>query len=142
MTFPLERRRFSRITVSLPVEYCTRLPDTDAPFKGQGVLRDISLGGTYFYVDPNICFQPGQIISLTVSAPLPYLEDADISHLQATGKVARFDPPAPNRRQAGVALNFLGGLAFCATPADLPPVVVPSFKLGWGPSQDRDPGGA
>ena len=25
---------------------------------------------------------------------------------------------------------------------DLPPVVVPSFKLGWGSSQDRDPGGA
>ncbi len=25
---------------------------------------------------------------------------------------------------------------------DLPPVVVPSFKLGWGLSQARDPGGA
>jgi serpin B len=28
------------------------------------------------------------------------------------------------------------------TEADLPPVVVPSFKLGWGSSQARDPGGA
>jgi hypothetical protein len=27
-------------------------------------------------------------------------------------------------------------------PADLPPAVVPSFKLGWGSSQARDPGGA
>jgi hypothetical protein len=25
---------------------------------------------------------------------------------------------------------------------DLPPVVVPSFKLGWGSSQANDPGGA
>ena len=25
--------------------------------------------------------------------------------------------------------------------SDLPPVVVPSFKLGWGSSQARDPGG-
>ena len=49
MTSPLERRRFNRITVTLPVAYHTRLPDTDAPFQGQGVLRDISLGGTYLY---------------------------------------------------------------------------------------------
>jgi hypothetical protein len=27
-------------------------------------------------------------------------------------------------------------------PPDLPPAVVPSFKLGWGSSQARDPGGA
>jgi hypothetical protein len=113
----LERRRFSRIMVSLPVEYYTRLPETDAPFQGQGVLRDISLGGTYFHVDPSTSFQPGQILSLIVSAPLPYLEDTRISHLQATGKVIRFDPPEPNRPQAGVALEFLGGLTFCATPA-------------------------
>jgi len=117
MTSPMERRRFNRITVSLPVAYQTRLPDTDAPFQGQGVLRDISLGGTYFHVDPETSFVPGQILSLTVSAPLPYLEDTDISHLQATGEVIRFDPPALNRPQAGVALNFLGGITFCATPA-------------------------
>jgi hypothetical protein len=28
------------------------------------------------------------------------------------------------------------------TRVDLPPAVVPSFKLGWGSSQARDPGGA
>ena len=71
MTSPMERRRFNRITVSLPVAYETRLPDTDAPFQGQGVLRDISLGGSYFHVDPDISFQPGQILSLTVSDPCP-----------------------------------------------------------------------
>jgi hypothetical protein len=116
MTSPLERRRFSRITVTLPVAYHTRLPDTDAPFQGQGVIRDISLGGTYFHADPDTSFQPGQILSLTISAPLPYLEDTDISHLKATGEVIRFDPPTPDRPQAGVALNFLGTLTFCATP--------------------------
>jgi hypothetical protein len=116
MVPPLERRRFNRITVSLPVTYDTRLPDTDAPFHGQGLLRDISLGGTYFHVDSNTSFHPGQILSLTVSAPLLYLGDTDLSCLQATGEVIRFDPPTPNRPQAGVALNFLGGLTFCNTP--------------------------
>ena len=116
MVPPLERRQFSRIMVSLPVAFHTRLPDTDAPFQGRGVLRDISLSGTYFHVDPSTAFQPGQILSLTVTAPLPYLEDPDITYLQATGEVVRFDPPAPDRPQAGVALNFLGGLTFSATP--------------------------
>lgn len=117
MTSPLERRRFSRIMVSLPVDYQTRLSDTDAPFQGQGVLRDISLGGTYFHVDPGTSFQPGQVLFLSIAAPLPYLEGSRISHLQATGEVVRFDPPAPNRPQAGVALNFLEGPTFGATPA-------------------------
>ncbi len=117
MVLPLERRQFNRIMVSLPVAFHTRLPDTDAPFQGRGVLRDISLSGTYFHIDPCTSFQPGQILSLIITAPLPYLEDTDITHFQATGEVVRFDPPAPNRARAGVALNFLGGLTFCATPA-------------------------
>jgi hypothetical protein len=116
MTTPRERRRFNRITVTLPVAYNTRLPDTDAPFQGQGLLRDISLGGTYFHVDSDTYFQPGQILSLTVSAPLLYLEDTALSCIQATGEVIRFDLPTPSRPQAGVALNFLGGLTFCNTP--------------------------
>ena len=116
MNSPLERRRFSRILVSLPVEYHTRLPETGVPFQGQGVLRDISLGGTYFHVDPGACFQLGQILSLTIFAPLPYLETSEIAHLQATGEVVRFEPPTPNRPQAGVALNFLESPTFCALP--------------------------
>jgi hypothetical protein len=117
MPSPLERRRFNRITVTLPVAYHTRHPDTDAPFQGQGVLRDISPAGTYFHVDPDTSFQPGQILSLTVTAPLLYLEGTDLSHLQATGEVIRFDPPTPNCPRAGVALNFLGDLTFCPAPA-------------------------
>jgi hypothetical protein len=116
MVIPLDRRQFNRIMVSLPVAFHTRQSDTDAPFQGRGVLRDISLSGTYFHVDPATVFQPGQILSLTVTAPLPFLEDPTLTHLHATGEVVRFDPPAPNRPQAGVALGFLGGLTFCATP--------------------------
>jgi hypothetical protein len=117
MSFPLERRRFSRVRVCLPVAFQARLADTDAPFQSQGVVRDISLGGTYFHVDPDTSFQPGQILSLTITVPLPYLDNHDISHLRATGEVVRFDPPAPHCPQAGVALHFLEGPIFCAPPA-------------------------
>jgi len=117
MDSPLERRRFSRIVVSLPLEFRTRLPDTDAPFQGQGVVRDISLGGAYFHLNTDTYFTPGQILSLTIFAPLPYLEDTNISHLQATAEVVRFDPPEPDRSRGGVALSFLEGPTFCAAPA-------------------------
>ncbi len=108
----LERRRFNRIFVSLPVEYHARLPDTESPCRGQGCLRDISLSGIYFHVDPDTTFHPGQIVSLSIFAPLQYLEGRDISHLQATGEVIRFDPPQPDRPLGGVALNFLEGPSF------------------------------
>jgi hypothetical protein len=117
MTSSLDRRRFNRIMVSLPVEFHTRLPQTDAPCQGQGVLRDISLGGTYFHADPDSLFHPGQILSLTIFAPLPYLENGNISHLCATGEVVRFDPSGPDSPHPGVALSFLEGPAFCTTPA-------------------------
>jgi c-di-GMP-binding flagellar brake protein YcgR len=112
MTSLLERRRFSRIFVSLPVEYQGRLPDSESPCQGQGCLRDISLSGLYFHVDSNMSFQQGQILALSIFAPLQYLEGSDISHLRATGKVIRFDPPAPNQPMCGVALNFLEGPTF------------------------------
>jgi hypothetical protein len=38
-------------------------------------------------------------------------------------------------------ITEFGDTAICHDP-DLPPVVVPSFKLVWGSSQARDPGGA
>ncbi len=110
----LERRRFNRIFVSLPVEYQARLPDTDASCQGQGCLRDISLSGIYFHIDSDITFYQGQILSLSIFAPLQYLEGSDISHLRATGEVIRFDPPEPNQPLAGVALNFLEGPTFLA----------------------------
>jgi hypothetical protein len=112
MTSLLERRRFNRIFVSLPVEYQSRLLDIEAPCHGQGCLRDISLSGIYFHIDSHIIFQQGQILSLSIFAPLQYLGGSDISRLRATGEVIRFDPPAPDRPLGGVALNFLDGPTF------------------------------
>jgi hypothetical protein len=116
----LERRRFNRIFISLPVAYQAPLPDTDTPCQGQGRLRDISLSGIYFQIDSDVAFQQGQILSLIISAPLQYLESSDISHLRATGEVIRFDPPEPNRPLGGVALSFLEGPTFCANANALP----------------------
>ncbi len=50
----------------------------------------------------------------------------------------RFDSEAP----APVAAILIQvGRVLGIRSCDLPPVVVPNFKLGWGSSQARDPGG-
>jgi c-di-GMP-binding flagellar brake protein YcgR len=110
----LERRRFSRIFVSLPVEYYARLPASDVNFQGQGCLRDISLSGIYFHFDSDVAFQQGQILSLSIFAPLQYLEGSDLPHLRATGEVIRYDPPGASRPLGGVALSFVEGPFFLA----------------------------
>ena len=106
MTYRVERRRFRRIIVSLSLKYHDRRHDTGAPFQGQGVLRDISMGSTYFYVNSATSFHPGQILSIDIFPTLPYLKDIRISHLQANGEVVRIEPPGPQRSKAGIALNF------------------------------------
>jgi hypothetical protein len=65
-------------------------------------------------MDSDTAFQQGQILCLSIAAPLQYLEANDVSHLRATGEVIRFDPPDPSRPLCGVALNFLEGPTFCA----------------------------
>ena len=64
-----ERRRYNRLVVPLSVEYQTHWPETGEVRQGKGVLRDISLSGGFFHVEPTASFKPGQIISLTIAAP-------------------------------------------------------------------------
>lgn len=106
MNYRAEKRRFKRIIVSLSLKHHGRRQDTGAPFQGQGVLRDISMGGAYFYVNSVTSFHLGQILSIDIFPTLPYLEDIRISHLQANGEVVRIEPPEPQRSEAGIALNF------------------------------------
>ena len=60
--------------------------------------------------------------------------------LQEKGKyyTDRYGQPKEHPAVNGVRKNK----AIFMRLVDLPPAVVPSFKLGWGSSQARDPGGA
>jgi hypothetical protein len=107
-----ERRRYQRLVVPLSVAFRTRLPETGEVQQGSGVLRDISLSGSFFQVAPPASFKPGQIVSLTIAAPLPFLDFEEISHLKARGEVVRLEPPGPANPHYGVALHFLEGPSF------------------------------
>ncbi len=112
MSSSLERRRFSRFIIPLEVRYQTRCPVSGELHQGQGLLRDISLTGSFFHVDHPVDFQPGQILSLTIAAPLPFLDNHLISQFTAAGEVIRLEPPGPTNPNFGVAINFIQPLSF------------------------------
>lgn len=112
MVSPMERRRYHRLVIRLPVEYQTHSPESGEVLWGRGALRDISLSGSYFHVEPPASFQVGQVLSLSIAAPLPSLDANTASHLQATGEIVRLDPPGPASPHFGVALTFLNGPSF------------------------------
>jgi hypothetical protein len=80
--------------------------------QGQGLLRDISLSGSFFQVDHPVNFQTGQMLSLTIAAPLPFLDNQHISHFTAQGEVVRLEPPSRGNSHFGVAINFVHNLSF------------------------------
>ena len=111
-----EKRRYNRLAIPLSVEYRTSLPETGEFRQGSGVLRDISLSGSFFHVEAPASFKPGQIVSLTIAAPLPFPDYHETSHLQAKGEVVRLESPTPTNPYYGVALHFMEGPSFASSP--------------------------
>ena len=114
-----ERRRYNRLVVPLSVEYRTQWSETGEVQQGKGVLRDISLSGGFFHVEPTASFKPGQIISLTIAVPLPFPNFSETSHLKAKGEIVRLEPPGPANPYCGVALQFMEGPSFTSSPCHL-----------------------
>jgi c-di-GMP-binding flagellar brake protein YcgR len=112
MFYPLERRRFNRLIIPLPIHYQTQHPESGELYQGQGIIRDISLSGSFFHLDHDAPFQHGQILSLTIMAPLPFLDNGLFSHFSAQAEVVRLEPPGPSDPRYGVAVNFLQNLSF------------------------------
>jgi PilZ domain len=112
MFSPLERRRFNRLIIPLPVRYQTFHPESGELHEGCGIIRDISLTGSFFHLDQAGSLHPGQLITLTISAPLPCMDIQQIAHFTAHGEVVRLEPPGPANPNYGVAVHFLEDLSF------------------------------
>ena len=126
MDSPIERRRFSRIQVSLPVEYEAMPADSGDPFQGQGVLRDISLGGTYFHVEPDTYFQKGQILSLTISGTLRRIPPAG----HRRGNSLRTLHPHPAPTGGGAAIFGRANFLYLSPPANVLNLELQKTHLG------------
>ena len=80
--------------------------------EGQGILRDLSLTGGFFHLVQPVSFKPGQVLYLTIAAPLPLLDSKQTSHFSVKGEVVRLEPAGPANSNHGVAVNFLHELSF------------------------------
>jgi hypothetical protein len=107
-----ERRRFQRLLVTLPLDYTTRRPDSGELIKGQGVLKNFSLGGVYFQCTEPVFLIPGQILTLTIALPLAPLSHQDSSHIRAQAAIVRLESPFPDTGGQGVGASFLKSPAF------------------------------
>jgi hypothetical protein len=103
-----ERRRFQRLLVTLPVEYTAFHPDSGELHQGEGILKDFSLSGVYFRAVDPVSFQPGHILTLTITTPLAPLSHHDSPHIQAQAEVVRLEEPSRENGYYGVAVSFLG----------------------------------
>jgi len=108
----MERRRFVRLNVLLPVRYSASPAECGELYQGQGLTRDISLSGSYFHVSSPGPIKPGCVISLNIDASLPFPDSPETSHFQAKGEVVRLELPGPASPYYGVAVNFLEGPSF------------------------------
>jgi c-di-GMP-binding flagellar brake protein YcgR len=103
LNFDEDRRRFQRLLVTLPVEYIACNSETGELHQGQGVLRDISLGGVYFHPLEPFPLSPGHTLTLIITTPLAPLGQEDDSRIQVQASIVRLE----NNDRTGVAVSFL-----------------------------------
>jgi len=106
MASSMDKRRFYRIIILLPVRYQIQSPEDGAWHKGQGTIKNISLSGCFFHPDQPVAVQPGQFLYLSFTKALPFL-DSDLNPpVTVTGIVVRLESPGIADSDNGVAVSF------------------------------------
>jgi hypothetical protein len=103
----MERRKYPREDVDLPMSYLIHSPDSGKSSAGMGVLKNISKGGMFFKCRPPLAIDDGDIRDFTIDN-IPIMRH--ISRLKALGKVVRIEPPEENYLDFGIAVQFLSAL--------------------------------
>ncbi len=103
----MERRKYPRLDVDLPVAFLICSPDSGTSYAGMFLLKNISQGGLFLKCPPLVPLNVGDIRDFTVDAT-PILRH--VSRLKALGKVVRVEPPEKNSTDFGIAVHFLADL--------------------------------
>jgi c-di-GMP-binding flagellar brake protein YcgR len=109
----MERRRYRRFDISIPIKFRIRLPESpEVSWLKSGVLKNISGGGVYFVSNDALPLEPGQIRDLTItpSGESPGFSGAPL--INGTTRVVRIDPPRSGDHDIGVALELLSGTIY------------------------------
>jgi hypothetical protein len=62
----MERRKYPRVNVDLPISYLIHLPDSAKSFAGMGMLKNISPGGMFLICPPPLPISAGDIRHFTI----------------------------------------------------------------------------
>ena len=103
----MERRKFPRTTLDLPVGYMIRSPDSGESHAGMGVLKNFSQGGLFFKCIHRLPIENGDIRDFTIET-IPF--EGYTSRIKALGKVVRIEPPEEDSVDFGIAVQFLSDL--------------------------------
>ena len=106
----VEKRRHSRVQVTLPLEFRFCLPQAKGQV-GLGTLRNISLSGLYFHCPPPAPVQVGDLLKLLIITHAGGQKNPGVSRLKVRCRVVRLEPPSKEQPQVGVAVEFLEDLS-------------------------------
>ncbi len=106
----MDKRRHPRLHLEVPIRFIMAQPEIRDSHNGEGILKDISYGGILFQVEPPLPVQPGNIREFSFFLTPKNVKQCDPAHFHAQGLVLRIDPPAPNSKAYGVAVQFLSAL--------------------------------
>jgi hypothetical protein len=106
----MDKRRHPRIHLEVPIRFIVAQPEIRDCQDCEGTLKDISQGGILFQTEPPLPVEPGQIREFSFFLKPDNAKQCDLAHFHAQGLVLRIDPPDPNSKAYGVAVQFLSAL--------------------------------
>jgi hypothetical protein len=102
----MEKRRFPRLKTSLPIGYHVSCPESGELWSGQGLLKNISIGGIYFTCEEPLPLKVGHIRDFVFDPAMPPRVDYD-ANLALRGKVVRIEKPGLESAPFGIAVQFV-----------------------------------
>ena len=102
----MERRKYPRVNVDLPISYLIHSPDSGKSFAGMGVLKNISPGGMFLRCPSQLPISAGDIRNFTIDTMLIMQHS---TRLEALGKVVRKEPK-DNSFDFEIRVQFLSDL--------------------------------
>jgi len=106
----MEKRRHPRLHINLPIRLIVEQPETKESQAGLGVLKDISYGGVLFQVEPPLPVEQGHVRNFSFYLVPDRKNQCELAHFRAQGLVLRIEPPDPDSKAYGVAVQFLSAL--------------------------------
>jgi hypothetical protein len=103
----MEKRRFPRLNTALPVGFQVSCPESGEKWSGEGILRNISMGGLYFTCQEPLPLEVGHIRDFTFDTATPPRASPPEVELTLRGRVMRVEQPGLEAAPFGVALQFV-----------------------------------